>query len=122
MSEDKLLNRIFKVTVTDDSGEEITPFIEGDYDTLVAGTYPLTIVAVDSSGNRAERVVNVIVADTIAPIVNGKDAEIELDSPALDEEGILALLEINVAELNDYTLEVIGKCRYNCGRRIYYNS
>jgi len=108
MSEDKLLNQIFKVTVTDDSGEEIEPTIEGDYDTLVAGTYPLTIVAVDSSGNRAEKVVNVIVADTIAPKVNGKDAEIELNSPALDEEGILALLEINVVELNDYTLEVIG--------------
>jgi len=108
MSEDKLLNKIFKVTVTDDSGEEIEPTIEGDYDTLVAGTYPLTIVAVDSSGNRAEKVVNVIVADTIAPKVNGKDAEIELDSPALDEEGILALLEINVVELNDYTLEVTG--------------
>jgi len=108
MSEDKLLNRIFKVTVTDDSGEEITPYIEGDYDTLVAGTYSLTIVAVDSSGNRAEKVVNVIVSDTIAPKVYGKDAEIELDSPALDEEGILALLEINVVELNDYTLEVIG--------------
>ena len=108
MSEDKLLNRIFKVTVTDDSGEEITPYIEGDYDTLVAGTYSLTIVAVDSSGNRAEKVVNVIVSDTIAPKVYGKDAEIELDSPALDEEGILALLEIDVVELNDYTLEVIG--------------
>ena len=55
MSEDKLLNKIFKVTVTDDSGEEIEPTIEGDYDTLVAGTYSLTIVAIDSSGNRAEK-------------------------------------------------------------------
>ena len=108
MSEDRLLNKIFKVTVTDNSGEEITPYIEGDYDTLVAGTYSLTIVAVDSSGNRAEKVVNVIVADTIAPKVNGKDAEIELNSPALDEEDILALLEIDVVELTDYTLEVIG--------------
>ena len=107
ISDDALL-KLLKVTVTDDSGEEIEPTIEGDYDTLVAGTYPLTIIAVDSSGNRAEKVVNVIVADTIAPKVNGKDAEIELDSPALDEEGILALLEIDVVELNDYTLEVIG--------------
>ena len=107
ISDDALL-KLLKVTVTDDSGEEIEPTIEGDYDTLVAGTYSLTIVAVDSSGNRAEKVVNVIVADTIAPKVNGKDAEIELDSPALDEEGILALLEIDVVELNDYTLEVIG--------------
>ena len=71
ISDDALL-KMFKVTVTDDSGEEITPFIEGDYDTLVAGTYPITIVAVDSSGNRAEKVVNVRVADTTAPIVNGK--------------------------------------------------
>lgn len=107
ISDDALL-KLLKVTVTDDSGEEIEPTIEGDYDTLVAGTYPITIVAVDSSGNRAEKVVNVIVADTIAPIVNGENAEIELDSPALDEEGILALLEVNVVELNDYTLEVIG--------------
>lgn len=107
ISDDALL-KLLGVTVTDDSGEEITPFIEGDYDTLVAGTYPITIVAVDSSGNRAEKVVNVIVADTIAPRVNGKDAEIELNSPALDEEGILALLEVDVVELNDYTLEVIG--------------
>ena len=107
ISKDTLL-KLFKVTVTDDSGEKITPFIEGDYNNLVAGTYPLTIVAVDSSGNRAEKVVYVKVADTRAPIVNGKNAEIELNSPALDEKGILALLEINVVELNDYTLEVIG--------------
>lgn len=107
ISNDALL-KLLKVTVTDDSGEVIEPTIEGDYNNLVAGTYPLTIVAVDSSGNRAEKVVNVIVADTIAPKVNGKDAEIELNSPALDEEGILALLEVNVVELNDYTLEVIG--------------
>lgn len=107
ISKDTLL-RIFNVTVTDDSGEEIEPTIEGDYNNLVAGTYPLTIVAVDSSGNRAEKVVHVIVADTIAPRVNGRNAEIELNSPALDEEGILALLEINVVELNEYTLEVIG--------------
>lgn len=107
ISNDALL-KLLKVTVTDDSGEEITPFIEGDYNTLVAGTYPLTIVAVDSSGNRAEKVVNVIVKDTIAPKVNGKNAKIELNSPALDKEGILALLEVSVEELNDYTLEVIG--------------
>lgn len=107
ISNDALL-KLLGVTVTDDSGEEITPFIEGDYNTLVAGTYPLTIVAVDSSGNRAEKVVNVIVKDTIAPRVNGKNAEIELNSPALDEKGILALLEVDVVELNDYTLEVIG--------------
>lgn len=102
-----LLNAL-QVSVTDDSGEVITPFIEGEYNNLVAGTYPITIVAIDSSGNRAEKVINVIVADTIAPIVNGENAEIELDSPLLDKEGILALLNINVVELNDYNLEVAG--------------
>lgn len=102
------LIRALQVVVTDDSGEVIEPTIEGEYNNLVAGTYPITIVAVDSSGNRAEKVINVIVSDTKAPIVNGENAEVDLDSPVLDEEGIKALLNISVDELNDYTLEVTG--------------
>lgn len=39
------------VTVTDNSKEEITPKIEGDYDSEKTGTYNLRVVASDSSGN-----------------------------------------------------------------------
>lgn len=41
------------VTVSDNSKEEITPKIEGDYDSEKTGTYNLRVVASDSSGNTA---------------------------------------------------------------------
>jgi len=43
------------VIVTDNSNEQIKPIIEGDYDFNVAGTYNLSYVATDSSGNKATK-------------------------------------------------------------------
>ena len=42
------------VSAVDNSGEEITVTVEGDYDIHKAGTYELKLVAYDSSRNRAE--------------------------------------------------------------------
>lgn len=42
------------VTAKDNSNEEITVLIEGDYDLKKAGTYNLKYVATDSSGNKAQ--------------------------------------------------------------------
>ncbi len=42
------------VKVTDNSNEDITPTIEGNYDINKEGTYNLKYVAVDSSGNKTE--------------------------------------------------------------------
>lgn len=42
------------VKVTDNSNENITPTIEGNYDINKEGTYNLKYVAVDSSGNKME--------------------------------------------------------------------
>lgn len=42
------------VTVTDNSNEEITANVEGEYDTNTPGTYELYYVAKDSSGNEAK--------------------------------------------------------------------
>jgi hypothetical protein len=48
-------------TVTDDSGETITPIISGNVDTNAVGTYTVTYTATDSSGNTSviHRSVNV---------------------------------------------------------------
>ncbi len=43
------------VTVKDNSGENIIPTIEGDYNINKAGEYQLLYVAVDMSGNRTEK-------------------------------------------------------------------
>ena len=53
---------IAKAEATDNSGEEIAVRVEGDYNPNKAGTQALTLVAEDSSGNKAEQslAVNVI--------------------------------------------------------------
>ena len=52
------------VSVTDNSGEEITVTVEGSYDVNQAGIYELTLVAVDSSLNKAEEKLTLRVKDT----------------------------------------------------------
>lgn len=44
-------NSLDRVTVTDNSGEEITPVVAGNISLGVEGTYYLTYIATDSSGN-----------------------------------------------------------------------
>jgi hypothetical protein len=52
------------VTVTDNSGESITPVITGTVDTNTVGTYTITYTATDSSGNTAS-IQRVVVIDTV---------------------------------------------------------
>lgn len=55
-------------TVTDNSGESITPLISGTADVSTVGTYTITYTATDSSGNTtsSDRIVHVV--DTNSPI------------------------------------------------------
>ncbi len=48
---EKVPNFLENVTVSDNSMEEITPKIEGEYDSEKTGTYNLKCTASDSSGN-----------------------------------------------------------------------
>lgn len=58
------------VSVTDNSGEEITVTIEGSYDLNRAGTYELKLVAYDSSLNKAEETFTLRVKDTVSQTPN----------------------------------------------------
>ncbi|MBC6124507.1 peptidoglycan-binding protein, partial [Listeria seeligeri] len=58
------------VTATDTHDGSITPVI--DYSKVkwdVLGTYPVTVTATDSGGNKATQTVNLRVVDTIAPTI-----------------------------------------------------
>ena len=59
------------VSATDNSGEEITVTVEGSYDVNVAGIYELTLVAYDSSLNKAEEKLTLRVKDA-APSPGGQ--------------------------------------------------
>ena len=62
------INLLKKVTVTDNSGEEIKATVEGEYDINTVGTYKLKYVAIDSSNNKAEEEFKLIVQEP-APVV-----------------------------------------------------
>ena len=58
--------------VTDNYDTDISYTTDGSVDTTTTGTYQITYTAVDSSGNRAEEIRNVVVtdtADTEAPVI-----------------------------------------------------
>lgn len=57
------------VSVTDNSGENITVTVEGSYDVNQAGTYELKLVACDSSLNKAEEKLTLRVKDPSSPPV-----------------------------------------------------
>lgn len=55
-----------KIKISDNSGEEIKPTIEGTYDPNVEGEYKVKIVAVDNSGNKSTKDVTIsIVAPSL---------------------------------------------------------
>ena len=55
-------------TVTDDSGETITPVITGSVDTNTIGTYTVTYTATDSSANSASVVRTIVVVLNVATV------------------------------------------------------
>ena len=57
------------VSVTDNSGEEITAVVEGDYDVRTVGEYKLTYVARDSSMNQTEEEFTLAVVDRESPVI-----------------------------------------------------
>ena len=57
------------VSVTDNSGENITVTVEGSYNVNQAGTYELKLVACDSSLNKAEEKLTLRVKDPVSPSV-----------------------------------------------------
>ncbi|MCF6207669.1 MAG: DUF5011 domain-containing protein, partial [Sulfurovum sp.] len=56
-------------SVTDNSGETITPVVTGEVNTTQIGTYTLTYTATDSSGNESNVSRTVSVVDTTPPVV-----------------------------------------------------
>lgn len=60
---DKVDDLLSTVEVTDNSNEEITPTIEGEYDIEVVGEYTLTYKAKDSSGNETKQDFKLIVKE-----------------------------------------------------------
>ena len=58
------------VSVTDNSGEEITVAVEGSYDIHTVGEYELTYVACDSSLNKAEKTFILSVVDHESPVIS----------------------------------------------------
>ena len=61
----KKINLLKNVTVTDNSNEEITATVEGNYDFNKVGTYKLKYVAIDSNNNRTEEEFKLIVKDNV---------------------------------------------------------
>lgn len=57
------------VSVTDNSGEEITVTVEGFYDVQTVGEYKLTYVARDSSLNKTEEAFTLAVVDRESPVI-----------------------------------------------------
>ena len=57
------------VSVTDNSGENITVTVEGSYDVNTVGTYKLKLVACDSSLNKTEEELTLRVKDPASPSV-----------------------------------------------------
>ena len=58
-----------EVSVTDNSGEEITVTVEGSYDIHTVGEYQLKYVAYDSSLNQAEKAFVLAVVDRESPVI-----------------------------------------------------
>lgn len=58
------------ITVTDNSGEILTPVITGAVDINVKGSYIITYTATDSSNNTSSKTRTVNVIDTIAPVMS----------------------------------------------------
>ena len=70
----KKVNLLKKVTVTDNSGEELQVKVEGEYDINTIGTYKLKYVAVDSSNNRTEESFKLVVQEP-APVIETQAVE-----------------------------------------------
>ena len=60
---EKVPNFLENVTVSDNSMEEITPKIEGEYDSEKTGTYNLKCTASDSSGNTSSKEFKLVVKE-----------------------------------------------------------
>jgi len=56
-------NLLKGITASDNSKEKIKVTLKGDYDTEKAGEYPLTYIAVDSSGNEIKETITLTVKD-----------------------------------------------------------
>ena len=69
----KEIDLLRDVRVTDNSGEEITAAVEGDYDINQIGEYRLRYVAADSSGNKAEAGFVLSVEDHESPQITFTD-------------------------------------------------
>jgi len=83
------------ITITDNSGEEITPEVDltpVDWDT--PGDYEVDVTAKDSSGNTVTNKMKITVYDREPPVIQGPDThELPIGQP-LTEDDIRKLLEV----------------------------
>ena len=101
------------VSVTDNSGEEITVAVEGSYDIHTIGEYALTYVACDSSLNKAEKTFILSVVDRESPVISftsyleislGNDVDLLEGVSATDNSGE----EITVTVEGSYDVNQVG--------------
>lgn len=96
------------VMVEDNSGETITPIIEGTYDKDVKGIYNMVVSATDSANNRAEKPFTITVRDTQVPTITGVNAEVEAGTGTMTEEEIKTALQLVVTDNDEVTVTIEG--------------
>lgn len=101
------------VSVTDNSGEEITATIEGSYDFQSLGEYKLKYVACDSSSNKSEEEFILSVVDREGPVITftdhletevGNEIDLLNGVSASDNSGE----EIKVTVEGTYDVKIVG--------------
>ena len=78
------INLLNGVSVTDDSKEELTVNVEGEYDFDKVGTYVLYYTAEDSSGNKAREEFSLIVKEKPAPTPTPSNTSNNICAPVED--------------------------------------
>jgi len=102
-TEQEVLNDL-NITVTDDSGETITPEIDlsgVDFNTI--GDYEAEVKATDSSGNTTTEKVTIHVTDTTPPVINGDETKDYPLGTTLTPEQIIQDMNIGVTDSRDYS-------------------
>ncbi len=112
------------VTASDNSGEDVTVSVEGEYDIGKAGEYRLKYVAEDRSRNRAEEEFILTVTDSEGPVITfsdrivtevGDDADLLAGVTASDNSGedvaVSVEGEYDLGKAGEYTLKYVASDR-----------
>lgn len=94
--ENEEINLLDGITVSDNSKEDVTVNIEGDYDITKSGTYPLKFVSFDKSGNKTEIEFNLV--------VEAKPEEVSIDNN--NNNSTTSSSQININQNSPYYIMV----------------